>query len=50
MIILPNKKELDLYKKYNAKDIKIIKDAIEEKVDQEELLNKKELEELEKMD
>ena len=39
-----------LYKKYNAKDIKIIKDAVEEKVDQEELLNKKELEELEKMD
>ena len=39
-----------LYKKYNAKDIKIIKDAVGEKVDQEELLNKKELEELEKMD
>ena len=39
-----------LYKKYNVKDIKVIKDAIEEKIDQEELLNKKELEELEKMD
>ena len=39
-----------LYKKYNAKDIKIIKDAVGEKVNQEELINKKELEELEKMD
>ena len=39
-----------LYKKYNVKDIKIIKDAVEEKVNEEELLNKKELEELEKMD
>ena len=39
-----------LYKKYSAKDIKIIKDAVGEKIDQEELLNKKELEELEKMD
>ena len=39
-----------LYKKYNAKDIKIIKDALEEKINEEEILNKKELEELEKMD
>ena len=38
-----------LYKKYNAKDIKIIKDAISERIDEEELQNKKELEELEKL-
>ena len=39
-----------IYKKYNAKDIKIIRDALVEKVDEEELQNKKELEELEKME
>ncbi len=38
------------YKKYLAKDVKIIKDATEEKVDEEELLNKKELEELEELE
>ena len=38
------------YKKYNVKDIKIIKDAISEKIDQEELEHKKELEELEKLE
>ena len=39
-----------LFKKYNAKDIKVIKDADVEKVDEEEIKNKKELDELEKMD
>ena len=38
------------YKKYNAKDIKIIKNLNIEKVDEEELKNKKELEELEKLE
>lgn len=38
------------YKKYPAKDIKIIKDTAIEKVDEEEIRNKKELEELEKRD
>ncbi len=38
------------YKRYDAKDIKIIKDVIVEKVDKEELEHKKELEELEKKD
>lgn len=38
------------YKRYQAKDIKIIKDAVEEKMDQEEIEHKKELEELEKRD
>jgi cell fate regulator YaaT (PSP1 superfamily) len=39
-----------IYKKYNAKDIKIIKNADVEKVDEEEIKNKKELEELEKLE
>jgi hypothetical protein len=39
-----------LFKKYNAKDIKIIKDADVEKVDEEEIKNKKELDELEKLE
>ena len=38
------------YKRYEAKDIKIIKDAVEEQMDQEEIEHKKELEELEKRD
>lgn len=38
------------YKRYDAKDIKVIKDVVVEKVDQEELEHKKELEELEKRD
>ena len=38
------------YKKYDVKDIKIIKDAIKETLDQEELEHKKELEELEKLE
>lgn len=38
------------YKKYPAKDIKIIRDTAIEKVDEEEIRNKKELEELEKRD
>lgn len=39
-----------LYKKYNVKDIKVIKDAVAEKIDKEELEHKKELEELEKLE
>ena len=39
-----------IFKKYNAKDIKIIKNADIEKVDEEEIKNKKELEELEKLE
>ena len=38
------------YKKYDAKDVKIIKDVAREQVDEEELRNKKELEELEKLE
>ena len=38
------------YKRYDAKDVKVIKDAIAEKIDKEELEHKKELEELEKLD
>jgi len=39
-----------LYKRYDAKDIKILKDATSEKIDQEEIEHKKELEELEKLE
>ena len=39
-----------IFKKYNAKDIKIIKNADIEKVDEEEIKNKKELDELEKLE
>ena len=38
------------YKRYDAKDIKVIKDVAKERIDQEELENKKELEELEKLE
>lgn len=38
------------YKKYNLKDIKVIKDTQKETVDEEEKLHKKELEELERME
>lgn len=38
------------YKRYDAKDIKVIKDAVAEKIDQEELEHKKELEELEELE
>ena len=38
------------YKRYDAKDVKVIKDVVVEKVDEEELEHKKELEELEKRD
>lgn len=38
------------YKRYDTKDIKVIKDAVTEKVDQEEIEHKKELEELEKLE
>ena len=37
------------YKRYDAKDIKVIKDVAKERIDEEELENKKELEELEKL-
>lgn len=38
------------YKRYDAKDIKVIKDVAKECIDEEELENKKELEELEKLE
>lgn len=38
------------YKKYNLKDIKVIKDTSKEAIDEEEQLHKKELEELERME
>ena len=38
------------YKKYNAKDIKVIKDVITEQIDEEELEHKQELEEFEKLE
>ena len=38
------------YKKYDAKDVKIIKDVAKEQLDEEEIQNKKELEELEKLE
>lgn len=39
-----------IYKKYDAKDVKVIKDVAREQIDEEELQNKKELEELEKLE
>ena len=39
-----------IYKKYDVKDVKVIKDASREQIDEEELQNKKELEELEKLE
>ena len=39
-----------IYKIYDAKDVKVIKDAEGERLDEEELKNKKELEELEKLE
>ena len=38
------------YKRYDVKDIKVIKDAVAEKMDQEEIEHQKELEELEKLE
>ncbi len=38
------------YKKYDAKDVKVIKDVAREQFDEEEIQNKKELEELEKLE
>ena len=38
------------YKRNDAKDIKVIKDVAKERIDEEELKNKKELEELEKLE
>ena len=48
--IKDNEAEGYFYKRYDAKDITIIKDAIAEKIDEEELEHKKELEELEKLE
>ena len=39
-----------IYRRYDVKDIKIIKDAESQKMDEEEIANKKELEELEKLE
>ena len=39
-----------LYKRYDAKDVKVIKNAVEEKMDEEEIEHQKELEELEKLE
>ena len=38
------------YKRYDAKDVTVIKDVEVEKIDEEEIKNKKELEELEKLE
>lgn len=38
------------YKKYDAKDIKVIKDVAKEQIDEVEIQNKKELDELEKLE
>lgn len=42
--------EGNTYKKYNTKDVKVIRDAISDVIDEEELENKEELEELEKLE
>ena len=42
--------KMDLYKKYEAKDVEIIKDIPKEQIDEEEIENKEELEELEKLE
>lgn len=47
---LKNEDGIYTYKKYDAKDVKIIKDIAREQVDEEEIQNKKELEELEKLE
>ena len=39
-----------IYRRYDVKDIKVIKDAEKERLDQEEIEHKKELEELEKLE
>ena len=39
-----------VYKKFDAKDVKVVKNVLEERVDEEELEHKKELEELEKLE
>ena len=38
------------YKRYDVNDIRVIKDAVKEKIDEEERQHKKELEELEKLE
>lgn len=40
----------NIYKKYDASNVKVIKDVVKERIDEEELQNKKELEELEKLE
>ena len=47
---LKNEDGVYTYKKYDVKDVKIIKDIAREQVDEEEIQNKKELEELEKLE
>lgn len=44
------KEEMYTYKKYDIKDVEIIKDVARERINEEELENKKELEELEKLE
>lgn len=39
-----------IYKRYDAKDVKVIKDTVREQMDEEEIAHKKELEELEKLE
>lgn len=39
-----------IYKRFDVKDVKVIKDAVKDQMDEEELQNKKELEELEKLE
>ena len=45
-----NEEGVFTYKKYDVKDVKIIKDVAREQIDEEELQNQKELEELEKLE
>ena len=48
--IKDNEQDEYFYKRYDAKDVKVIRDAISQVVNQEEIENKKELEELEKLE
>ena len=48
--IKDNEQDGYFYKRYDVKDIEVIKDATSEKIDEEEIENKKELDELEKLE
>ncbi len=48
--IKDNEQDGYFYKRYDVKDIKVLKDAISEKIDKEELENREELEKLEKLE